>query len=73
MTTFDRTRRIIESLEQSKAKWNYTTTELRLADELHKRYSWEVVTFLLQKEGYRLRTANSLRQAIFQARKGGVL
>lgn len=73
MTTFDRTRRIIEGLEPSKAKWNYTTTELRLADELHKRYSWEVVTFLLQKEGYRLRRANSLRQAIFQARKGGVL
>lgn len=73
MTTFERTRRIIESLEPSKAQWHYTTKELRLADELHKRYTWEVVTFYLQKEGYKLRTSNSLKQAVHKARKEGLI
>lgn len=73
MTTFDRTRKIIESLEPTKAKWNYTMSELRLADKLHKRYTWEVVTFYLRKEGYRLHTAGSLKQAVNKARKEGLL
>lgn len=73
MTTFDRTRKIIEGLEPSKDQWNYTTSELRLADELHKRYTWQVVTFYLRKEGYKLRTANSLKQAVNKARKEGLI